>query len=83
MSITPQAIARAIKLGEDRARSEIEDDPAAGPVDDPWKDTDPKDIIFACSNEKHERDSEEGWVIVDNYENGYYDIWMESFEDNE
>ena len=34
-----------------------------------------KDVIFLVTGEKLNPDSEEGWLIIDNYEEGYYSEW--------
>lgn len=74
--ITATHLNAAFTLGEARANAEIEDG-QINPVDDLWELDDEQDIIFTATAEKIMPNTESGQLIIDNYENGYFDRWEE------
>lgn len=82
--ITVDHLNAAYELGQRLARDESEggsNEPNDNPVDgfnealDDYESR--KTLIFRVTGEKIEPDSEDGWIITDNFENGYYDEWEE------
>lgn len=72
--ITVQHLNAAGELGKVRAVAEFEDASIA-PVDDLWELDDEQDVIFTVTGEKILPGTEAGQLIIDAYENGYYDQW--------
>lgn len=77
MAITAMQLGRAFSMGEKRAQEEIEEG-VFEPNDDVLEDEEfRRDLVFSVTGEKLDPDSEEGWLIADNYERGYYDWYYD------
>lgn len=80
--ITRTHLELARTVGERHARNQIEDDEIPeGPDDDIWEILDVQEILFEITGEKIEPNSEDGWLLIDNIENAYYDYWWDYTED--
>jgi len=83
MTITRTNLDDAAKLGETLARMDSEflleprDNPVEG-FDEALDDYENrKALIYRVTGNKIEPDSEDGWMLMDAFENGYYDEWEE------
>lgn len=72
--ITVKHLEAAGELGKVRAIAEFEDAEII-PKDDVWELDDEQDIIFLVTGEKIAPNTESGQLIIDAYENGYFEQW--------
>lgn len=81
MTVTINQLTAAYELGKYQGEEdytiggfeEALDDPYESFAEDDYEAR--KDVIFRVTGEKMEPDTEDGWLIQDNFENGYYDYW--------
>lgn len=78
MTINIFQIRRAEEAAKELAREQIEDGQTE-PLDDLLPDyVDRQDVINEATGEKIDPDSEDGWIIIDAFENAYYNEWEEN-----